>query len=98
MSFNPSYFKKPPQEYIENFVEYTPGFDNVPQEIHYIMHGFTMREAERMHDLIRIEAMKYLLAETKRDGDATPEELEYFETYIAERIEKYNNKGHEVHR
>ena len=94
MSLYSSFFKnKPPKEYIENFVEYTHGLDSTPEEIHFIMHGFTMREAQRMLDLISIERMKYILAEAKFDGDATPEEVQFLEAYIAERIEKYNRQG-----
>jgi Arc/MetJ-type ribon-helix-helix transcriptional regulator len=87
---NSVFQKKPPEKYIENFVQYVPGFDTSPSVADFIRHGYTMKDAERMCELFRIEAMKRFLEEGRKDEDVSEEELKEFENYIAEKIAKYN--------
>lgn len=82
--------KKPPEKYIENFVQYVPGFDTSPELVDFIRHGYTMKDAQRMCELFSIEALKYRLEEGRKDEDVSAEELKEFENYIAEKIAKYN--------
>ena len=87
---NSIFSKKPPKEYIENFVKHIPGKDIRPELIDFVRHGYTLYDAQRMCDLLSIEALKYSLEEAKAQHEATEDEIKEVESYIAERIAKYN--------
>jgi len=84
-----SFNKKPPEKYIENYIDYVYGLDSNPELIDFIMHGFSLRDADRMFYLIRIEGLKYQLGIMKKYGDP-PEEIEMCERLIDDLIENYN--------
>ena len=70
---NNLFLKKPPKQYIENFIKYEPGFDTFPELVDFVLNGFTMEEAERMRSIFRIEKLKYRSDSAKSDEDI-PEE------------------------
>lgn len=89
--FNGILEKKPPNKYEEGFFRYSPGLDTFPEDIHFILAGFTFKEIEKMHKLYFIEFMKYQLEESKdTDEDVSPEEIEEGKMRIAELIAQYN--------
>lgn len=87
---NAIFLKKPPEKYIENFVEYVPGVDTMPTYFDFLIHGFKPKDAERMCTLLNIESLKYHFEEVKVDYDPTEEEIKEYESLIAGEIAKYN--------
>ena len=87
---NNLFLKKPPKQYIENFIKYVPGFDTFPELIEFVQNGFTMEEAERMRSIFRIEKLKYLIDSAKSDEDIPEEEINEAKTILAEMISNYN--------
>ena len=87
---NNLFLKKPPKQYIENFIKYEPGFDTFPETLDFVLNGFTMEEAERMRSIFRIEKLKYLIDSAKSDEDIPEEEINEAKTILAEMISNYN--------
>ena len=87
---NNLFLKKPPKQYIENFIKYEPGFDTFPELIDFVMNGFTMEEAERMRSIFRIEALRYQIDAAKNDEDISEEEINEGKAILAEMISNYN--------
>lgn len=87
---NNLFLKKPPKQYIENFIKYEPGFDTFPELIDFVLNGFTMEEAERMRSIFRIEKLKHTINEAENDEDVSEEEINEGKAILAEMISDYN--------
>ena len=84
------YTKKPPEKYIEGYIEYICGVDIMPDWFMLRLHGYTNAEAEKMQKLISIETLKYRFEEIKAEDNPTEEEIKEYEYFIAQLIEEYN--------
>lgn len=82
--------KKPPEQYVEGFVKYTPGIDTNPNLLDLILRGFSYEDADRILKLFAIEAVKYHLREAVEDGEGSEEEIAEVEAEIAKMIDNYN--------
>lgn len=91
---NNLFLKKPPKQYIDNFIKYAPGFDTFPELIDFVKNGFTLEEAERMRSIFRIEKIKYLIESAKSDEDINDEEINEGKKILAAMISDYN-KGYQ---
>lgn len=91
---NDLFLKKPPEQYIDNFIKYAPGFDIFPELIDFVMNGFTLEETERMRSIFMIEKIKYLIESAKSDEDIADEEINEGKKILAAMISNYNKAHH----
>ena len=85
--------KKPPKHYEENFIKYINGLDTMPEYIHFILHGYSQWETERMLALIWIESFKYHFDDLVEQYNPSKAEIAQYKAHIDELIKAYNEEG-----